>query len=100
MRRPASYVSEHYVLCEVDFVTLKGKHAPVPIYAPLAERGMASAEQQVCAARYRAALELYRRGTSTEAALIWDDITRTSTAGGLCAVSQVMALHAGQDKGK
>jgi TolA-binding protein len=49
-------------MCEIDSVLLKGKAAPVPVFALIARLDAVTSEQRATVTRYEQALAALRRG--------------------------------------
>lgn len=90
----AAEVRDRYLLCEIDTVVLKGKAAPVSLFAPLAKRELATAQQQAYVQRYETALASYRQGRFAEAAAIWEELNAMEDSGDAVSPSRVMAKRA------
>jgi adenylate cyclase len=67
----ASAIAERYVVCELDWVQVKGKVEPIAVYDLLAAR--AGVDQVECrySRDYATALALYRRGDFAAAETAW-----------------------------
>jgi class 3 adenylate cyclase len=77
----AAAIADRFVLCELDWVKVKGKEAPLDIYELLTAKDRATPEQLAYPAQYAAALALYRAGDFAAAEAAWSAMTypRVST---------------------
>jgi adenylate cyclase len=70
----AAAIADRFVLCELDWVKVKGKEAPLDIYELIADKDAATPEQLAYPAQYAAALRLYRAGNFAAAGAAWSAI--------------------------
>jgi len=67
----AAAVADRFVLCELDWIKVKGKEDAIAIYELVAEKSAADDAEQAYPAQYRAALESYRAGDFSAAEECW-----------------------------
>jgi adenylate cyclase len=67
----AAAIDDRFVLCELDWIRVKGKDDAFPVYELIAEQSRASPADRAYPARYRAALERYRVGDFAVARELW-----------------------------
>ncbi|HJU17159.1 MAG TPA: adenylate/guanylate cyclase domain-containing protein [Stellaceae bacterium] len=67
----AAAIADRFVLCELDWIKVKGKEDAIAIYELVAERDGADPEALAYPERYRAALALYRAGDFAAAEDLW-----------------------------
>ena len=65
-----------FLLRELDLIQVRGREAPLRIYQPIAPLATATPEQHDRVARYGEALEHYRAGRFSDAALVWDAVAK------------------------
>jgi adenylate cyclase len=87
-------VKDRYLFCELDAVTLKGKHYPVPVYEAIAPIKTATPEQREYVSRYNAALQCYRDGNAETAAAIWMELDASIPQRAVASAPSVMAQRA------
>jgi class 3 adenylate cyclase len=79
-----------FVLCELDWIKVKGKEEAFSIFQLVAERSTATAAEMLYPGQYRAGLERYRAGDFAAAENIWgcqaEDLDAGSPAGSPLAV--------------
>jgi class 3 adenylate cyclase/CHASE2 domain-containing sensor protein len=78
--RTAELAHDAILLCELDWIQVKGKETPLAIFEPLAPYALATEAQRMYAARFAEALAHYRAMRFTEAATIWEDIAESRGA--------------------
>ena len=64
-----------FLMCELDWLLVKGAHKPMSVYYPIAELDSATDAQKEVADRFAQALGHYRAKSFAEACSIWDDLT-------------------------
>jgi class 3 adenylate cyclase len=67
----AARVIDHYLLCELDRVQVKGKKEPIAIFQPIARRTETTLAKRLYVEQYSAALKAYREARFDEAAALW-----------------------------
>jgi adenylate cyclase len=67
----AAAIADRFVLCELDWIKVKGKEEAFAIFQPVAEKSNAGAADLRYQEQYRAALELYRAGDFAAAEKLW-----------------------------
>ena len=80
----AAAIADRFVLCELDWIKVKGKEEAFAIFQPVAEKSNASAADLRYEEQYRAALELYRASDFAAAENLWrrqaEELTTGSAA--------------------
>ncbi len=67
----AAAIADRFVLCELDWIKVKGKDNAFSVYELIDEQDTASPAERAYPARYRAALERYRTGDFATAQKLW-----------------------------
>ena len=67
----AAAIAERFVLCELDWIKVKGKADAFAVYELIAERGAATRAERAYPQDYAVALAHYRAGRFAEAASCW-----------------------------
>jgi adenylate cyclase len=67
----AAAIADRFVLCELDWIKVKGKEDAFSIYQLIAERSQAGAEELRYREQYREGLERYRAGEFAGAEKVW-----------------------------
>jgi len=67
----AGAIADRFVLCELDWIKVKGKDDPMAVYELVVEKDGASPAVLAYPVQYHAALEQYRAGRFTEARECW-----------------------------
>jgi adenylate cyclase len=78
----AAVIADRFVLCELDWIKVKGKEEAFAIFQPVAEKANAGAADLRYQEQYRAALELYRAGDFAAAENLWRCQADELAAGG------------------
>src|SRR6201999_3201673 len=63
----AAAIADRFVLCELDWIKVKGKVEAITVYELLSEKTAAAPAQLTYVAEYHTALEYYRAGDFAEA---------------------------------
>jgi adenylate cyclase len=72
----AAAIADRFVLCELDWIKVKGKETAFSIFQLVAENSEPGAAEISYQDRYRAGLERYRAGDFTAAEQLWRDQER------------------------
>lgn len=88
----AKRVADRLLLCELDWVRVKGKDQPLTVFEPLIDRAAASEAEQAYAAAYHRALECYRARDFATAKAMWEALEHPLD--GSATPCQVMAQRA------
>jgi len=67
----AAAIADRFVICELDWIKVKGKDAAFSIYQLIGEKSTANAAQLACLAQYKAGLKRYRDGDFAAAEELW-----------------------------
>jgi adenylate cyclase len=67
----AAAIADRFVLCELDWIKVKGKEEAIAIYELVGEKSSAGPDVLAYPAQYGAALEQYRAGNFTSAEACW-----------------------------
>jgi class 3 adenylate cyclase len=67
----AAAIADRFVLCELDWIKVKGKEEAIAIYESIGEKADATSDDLAYVEHYRAALEYYRAGDFTTAEECW-----------------------------
>ena len=67
----AAAIADRFVICELDWVKVKGKAEPFSVYQLIGEKSTAGEADLGCLAQYEAALKLYRAGCFAAAEEVW-----------------------------
>jgi adenylate cyclase len=67
----AAMIGDRFVVCELDWIRVKGKAEPIAVYELVAEKASAAPAALGYPAQYRAALDQYRAGHFEEAERCW-----------------------------
>jgi adenylate cyclase len=70
----AEQVRGEFLVCELDWLRVKGKEEPVAIFEPICPQDLATEADRRYVARYGAALAVYRAGRLSEAAALWESL--------------------------
>jgi adenylate cyclase len=89
----AAAIADRFVVCELDWVKLKGKEEPLAVFELLAECHTASDAELVYPTRYEGALKLYRAGKFIEAEAAWRDTTYPHASPEPLTPPQIMAAR-------
>ena len=89
----AEAIAGRFIVCELDWIKLKGKAEPVAAYELLAEKDGASEAQSAYPAQYAAALKLYRGGNFAAAGAAWRAISYPGVPAGASTPPQIMAAR-------
>jgi class 3 adenylate cyclase len=88
----AAAIADRFVLCELDWVRVKGKDDAFAVYELIGERSTASPAERAYPARYQVALERYRAGDFAAAQKFWRCLAEHGNHGGAArSPSWVMA---------
>lgn len=79
--KTAAAIADRFVLCELDWIKVKGKEEPFAIFQLIAERSTATSAQLCYPDRYRAGLERYRSGDFAAAEKLWLDHAKCRDSG-------------------
>ncbi len=71
----ATAIADRFVLCELDWVKVKGKEEPLAIYELIADKEEATSGQLAYPTQYATALKLYRAGDFAAAGAAWAAMT-------------------------
>jgi class 3 adenylate cyclase len=74
--RTAVLVRDEFLLRELDWIMVKGGHAPIAVFEPLAERAKATPQQVEGTRRFADALAHYRARRFADACAVWDALAR------------------------
>ena len=91
-------IGGRFVICELDWVKVKGKAEPLAVYELVSETGAANSAELAYPAAYAAALKLYRDGDFAKAAASWLAMTHPHAAVGLPTPPQIMAARCAELK--
>jgi adenylate cyclase len=69
--RTAAAIADRFVLCELDWIRVKGKEEAFSVYELITEQSTASPAERAYPARFQAALERYRIGDFATAQQLW-----------------------------
>jgi class 3 adenylate cyclase len=83
--RTAAAIADRFVLCELDWVKVKGKEEAFSIYQLVAEKSVASTAQLDYPERYRAGLQQYRAGDFAAAETLWRNQAKGADGGPLAS---------------
>ncbi len=89
----AAVVADGFVICELDWIKVKGKAEAIAIYDLLAENGAASPAELAYPALYMAALALYRAGDFVGAEAVWQATAYPRISADPLTPPQVMAAR-------
>ena len=67
----AAAIADRFVLCELDWIRVKGKDDAFSVYELIAEQSNADPAERTYPVRYQAALERYRTGDFAAAQKLW-----------------------------
>jgi adenylate cyclase len=88
----AAAIADRFVLCELDWVRVKGKDDAFAVYELIGERSTASPAERAYPVRYQVALERYRAGDFAAAQKFWRCLAEHGNHGGAArSPSWVMA---------
>jgi adenylate cyclase len=74
--RTAELLQSEFLLRELDWIMVKGGHAPIAVFEPLVERAKATPEQVDAARRFADALAHYRAMRFVDACTVWEALDR------------------------
>jgi adenylate cyclase len=94
--RTAELVADRFVLCELDWIKVKGKEEAIAIYELIGEKKAADATVVAYPAQYAAALERYRAGHFAAAEACWRGRVRHPFLDGGLSPPAVMAARAAE----
>jgi adenylate cyclase len=63
-----------FLVCELDWLRVKGKQEPIAVYELICARDLATEEDHRYVAGYAEALSIYRAGRLSEAATLWEGL--------------------------
>jgi adenylate cyclase len=90
----AAAIGDRFVLCELDWIRVKGKEEAIAVYELLGEKSPADAAELGYAQQYQAALERYRAADFAAAEKIWRcGVKHPHFAGAVTSPPPVMALR-------
>lgn len=92
----AEAIAERFVVCELDWVRVKGKEEPLTVYELIADKEAASETQLAYPAQYAAALALYRAGDFAKAKTVWQTMTYPCNTTEPSTPPQIMAARCAQ----
>ncbi len=69
--KTAAAIGDRFLLCELDWIKVKGKEEAFSVFQLVAERSTAEAAQFLYPDQYRAGLECYRAGNFSAAEHLW-----------------------------
>jgi class 3 adenylate cyclase len=85
-------IADRFLLCELDWVRVKGKDDAFAVYELICERSTASPAERAYPLRYQAALERYRAGDFAAAQEFWRCLAEQGNHGGAArSPARVMA---------
>jgi adenylate cyclase len=67
----AAAIADRFVLCELDWIQVKGKDTAFSVYQLISEKSTADGPELVCLAQYEAGLKRYRAGDFAAAEELW-----------------------------
>jgi adenylate cyclase len=67
----AAAIADRFVICELDWIKVKGKDTAFSVYQLIGEKSTASEAEFACLARYEAGLGRYRAGDFAAAEELW-----------------------------
>jgi adenylate cyclase len=67
----AAAIGDRFVICELDWIKVKGKDTPFSVYQLIGEKSTANGAELACLAQYEAGLERYRAGDFAGAEEVW-----------------------------
>ena len=67
----AAAIGDHFVICELDWIKVKGKDTAFSVYQLIGEKSAASEAELACLAQYEMGLERYRAGDFAAAEELW-----------------------------
>jgi len=85
--KTATAIADRFVLCELDWIKVKGKDEAFSVFQLISEKSASSAEELLYRQQYNLGLECYRAGDFTAAEAIW----RRQDCGGVGSPPLVMA---------
>ena len=77
----AAAIADRFVLCELDWIKVKGKDEPFSVFQLVGERSAANSAELHYREQYRAGLERYRAGDFAGAEAIWQREAKQFGAG-------------------
>jgi adenylate cyclase len=78
----AAAIADRFILCELDWIKVKGKEDDFPIYELLAENKSDPSRALAYTSQYEAALQRYRAGEFAAAAELWGHAAELRPPGG------------------
>jgi adenylate cyclase len=67
----AAAIADRFVVCELDWIKVKGKEEPFSVFQLLGERSTANGAELIYPEQYKAGLERYRAGDFADAENVW-----------------------------
>jgi adenylate cyclase/guanylate cyclase len=67
----AAAIADRFVICELDWIKVKGKDTAFSVYQLIGEKSTANGAELACLAQYQAGLERYRAGDFAAAEELW-----------------------------
>jgi adenylate cyclase len=67
----AAAIGDRFVICELDWIKVKGKDTSFSVYQLIGEKSTANGAELACLAQYEAGLERYRAGDFAAAEELW-----------------------------
>jgi adenylate cyclase/guanylate cyclase len=67
----AAAIADRFVICELDWIKVKGKDTAFSVYQLIGEKTTACEAELACLAQYEAGLECYRAGDFATAEALW-----------------------------
>jgi adenylate cyclase len=67
----AAAIGDRFVICELDWIKVKGKDTAFSVYQLIGEKSTANGAELACLAQYEAGLERYRAGDFAGAEEVW-----------------------------
>jgi adenylate cyclase len=93
----AAAIADRFVLCELDWIRVKGKDEAFSVYELIGEQSTASPAEHAYMTRYQAALEHYRAGDFAVAQELWRCLAEHDRPGAAArSPPRVMASRCGE----
>jgi adenylate cyclase len=67
----AAAIGDRFVICELNWIKVKGKDEPFSVYQLIGEKSTANEAELTCLAQYEAGLKRYRAGDFAAAEELW-----------------------------
>jgi len=83
--KTAAAIADRFVLCELDWIKVKGKEEAFSVFHLVGEKSIASAAEALYQEQYQAGLERYRAGDFAAAENIWRCQANLSDTGATCS---------------